>query len=55
MQKGRMEMKKKWAAIAALSLLLAFGGTTACGYSGRSGKYDYCTDIERRSAIETDK
>ena len=29
MQKGRMEMKKKWAAIAALSLLLAFGGTTA--------------------------
>ena len=52
MQKGRMEMKKKWAAIAALSLLLAFGGTTACGYSG---KYDYCTDIERRSAIETDK
>ena len=26
-----------------------------CGYSGRSGKYDYCTDIERRSAIETDK
>jgi len=29
MQKGRIEMKKKWAAIAALSLLLAFGGTTA--------------------------